>query len=38
MNLRFRTAKPLKKNTFVLVSNQQQKTVTFKNRNLSYHR
>ena len=44
MNLRFRTAKPLEKNTFVLVSNQQQidgvskKTVTPVNRTISNHR
>ena len=44
MNLRFRTAKPLEKNTFVLVTNQQQifrsiqKTVTPENRTISNHR
>ena len=44
MNLRFRTAKPLEKNPFVLVTNQQQvdgvskKTVTPENRTISNHR
>ena len=43
MNLRFRTAKPLEKNTFVLVTNQQvdgvsKKTVTTENRTISHYR
>ena len=44
MNLRFRTAKPLENNTFLLVTNQQQvdgvskKTVTTENRTISNYR
>ena len=43
MNRRFRTAKPLEKNTFVLVTNQQvdgvsKKATTTKNRTISYNR
>ena len=44
MNLRFRTAKPLEKNTFVLVANQQQvrrifkEAITTENRTIPHSR
>ena len=41
MKLRFKTAKPLEKNTFVLITNQQQidgVSTTTKDRTLSYYR